>query len=97
MLINTARGGIVNEQDLAAALEQGALAGAAVDVFEMEPYAGPLAAIPTCLLTSHMGSMTVDCRTQMEVEATAEAVRFIRGEPLQMSVPESEYEERLNP
>ena len=70
----------------------GALAGAATDVFEQEPYTGPLAQIDRCLLTSHMGSMSVDCRTRMEIEATEEAIRFLTGQPLQGVVPPEEYD-----
>ena len=92
ILINTARGGIINELDLANALNAGHLHGAAIDVFESEPYTGPLADIERCILTSHMGSMTVDCRTRMEIEATEEAVRFLRGLPLEREVPEAEYD-----
>jgi D-3-phosphoglycerate dehydrogenase len=92
MIINTSRGGIVNERDLAQVLKSGHLAGAAIDVFEEEPYIGELAQIDRCLLTSHMGSMSVDCRTRMEIEATEEAVRFLAGEPLQGLVPPEEYE-----
>jgi D-3-phosphoglycerate dehydrogenase len=92
MVINTSRGGIINEQDLADVLNAGHLSGAAIDVFEQEPYAGPLARIDRCLLTSHMGSMSVDCRTRMEIEATEEAVRFLTGKPLQGLVPPAEYD-----
>ena len=92
ILINTARGGIINELDLANALKAGHLHGAAIDVFENEPYTGPLSEIERCILTSHMGSMTVDCRTRMEIEATEEAVRFLKGLPLEREVPEEEYD-----
>lgn len=92
IMINTARGGIINEADLARALRSGHLAGAAIDVFEQEPYRGELAAIDRCLLTSHMGSMSVDCRAQMEIEATREAIRYFKGEPLSGLVPAEEYE-----
>ena len=92
LLINTSRGGIVNEQDLFTVLQSGHLGGAAVDVFTDEPYDGPLGQVSRCLLTSHMGSMSVDCRTRMEIEATEEAARFIRGLPLESPVPEDEYQ-----
>ncbi len=92
LLINTARGGIINELDLCQALGSGHLGGAAIDVFEQEPYNGKLASLDACLLTAHMGSMSVDCRTQMEVEASTEAARFIRGEALQSPVPQAEYD-----
>lgn len=92
VVINTARGGIINEQDLAAVLSAGHLSGAAVDVFNQEPYAGELAQIDRCLLTSHMGSMSIDCRTRMEIEATEEAIRFLTGKDLHGQVPAAEYE-----
>ncbi|MGE0445126.1 MAG: phosphoglycerate dehydrogenase [Vicinamibacterales bacterium] len=92
LLINTARGGVVAEAALADALRSGRLLGAAMDVFSQEPYEGELAGVEQCLLTCHMGSMSIDCRTRMEVEATEEAIRFLRGEPLQRPVPQHEYE-----
>jgi D-3-phosphoglycerate dehydrogenase len=70
---------------------QGHLSGAAIDVFCDEPYKGPLAQVERCLLTSHMGSMSIDCRTRMEIEATEEAVGFLLGRPLEREVPEDEY------
>jgi D-3-phosphoglycerate dehydrogenase len=91
VIINTARGGILNEEDLANILKAGHLGGAAIDVFNQEPYAGELAQIDRCLLTSHMGSMSIDCRTRMEIEATEEAIRFLTGQPLLGLVPLDEY------
>jgi Lactate dehydrogenase and related dehydrogenases len=92
LLVNTARGGIINEADLHSALKAGHLGGAAIDVFESEPYDGPLREIERCLLTAHMGSMSFDCRCRMELEATQEAVRFLTGQPLESEVPDTEYE-----
>ncbi|MBB5022900.1 phosphoglycerate dehydrogenase [Desulfurispira natronophila] len=92
VIVNTSRGGIIHEDDLADVLEEGYLGGAAVDVFTNEPYSGRLCEVERCLLTSHMGSMSVDCRTQMEIEATREAVRFLTGQALESTVPELEYE-----
>jgi D-3-phosphoglycerate dehydrogenase len=92
IIINTARGGIVNESDLYTVLQSGHLAGAALDAFEQEPYAGALGEIERCILTSHMGSMSVDCRSQMEIEATEETIRFLTGRPLEGLVPEEEYQ-----
>ena len=94
LLINTARGGIVNEQELFEVVHSGHLAGIAIDVFEDEPYTGNFQKLDRCLLTSHMGSMSVDCRTRMEVEATEEAVRYLAGKPLRRRVPETEYQFR---
>jgi D-3-phosphoglycerate dehydrogenase len=92
IIINTARGGIINENDLYEVMKGGHLAGAAIDVFEQEPYTGKLAEIERCLLTAHMGSMSIDCRTRMEIEATEEAVRFLTGKPLNSPVPQFEFD-----
>lgn len=91
VLINTSRGGIVNEQDLADALRAHRLGAAALDVFQQEPYGGPLTTVDSCILTCHMGSMTKDCRARMELEATEEVLRFLRHEPLRQLVPDEEY------
>jgi D-3-phosphoglycerate dehydrogenase len=91
ILINTARGGIVDEVALANALRARPSFSAAVDVFEQEPYGGELAALENCLLSCHMGSGTRDCRLRMESEATLEVVRYFKGEPFATPVPEAEY------
>ena len=91
-IINTSRGGIINEQDLYEVMHSGHLSGAAIDVFEKEPYDGPLNNIERCLLTAHMGSMSVDCRTRMEIESTEEAIRFLMGKDLKREVSQEEYD-----
>ena len=91
VLINTSRGGIINEIDLYEVMQRGHLSGAAIDVFTNEPYSGPLTEIERCILTAHMGSMSDDCRELMEVQATEEAVRFVCGQPLMHQVPHDEY------
>jgi D-3-phosphoglycerate dehydrogenase len=96
ILINTARGGIINESDLLQALKEGHLSGVAVDVFEREPYVGELSKFDQCILTSHMGSMSIDCRVRMEIEATEEAIRFLKGESLKGLVPLIEYQNHLD-
>lgn len=69
ILVNTARGDLVDEAALAAALKSGHLAGAALDVFADEPYAGPLTDIPNVTLTAHMGSYAAESRALQEREA----------------------------
>ena len=91
-IINVARGGIINENDLSNALNNDIISGAAIDVFEEEPYSGNLCTLDNCLITSHMGSMTEDCRSRMEIEATEEVRRYINGEILKFDVPKEEYE-----
>ncbi len=92
IIINTSRGGIINEHDLYEVMESGHLSGAAIDVFEQEPYDGQLRKIERCLLTAHMGSMSIDCRTRMEIEATEETVRFFSDIELEGEVPQDEYD-----
>lgn len=77
VLVNAARGGLVDEAAAAAALTSGRLAAAAFDVFEQEPYRGPLADCPTAVLTAHMGSRTRETRTIMEHEAAANLVALL--------------------
>lgn len=86
ILINTARGGIINEEDLFDALKYGRITAAAVDVFEEEPYKGKLIELDNCLLTCHMGASTIDSRTDMEVQAVEEAIRFKNKKPLKNEV-----------
>ena len=69
MLINTARGGLVDEDALAGALRSGALSFAGLDAFAVEPYEGPLRELPNVLLTPHIGSNTAETRRAMEREA----------------------------
>ncbi|MCE9500591.1 MAG: NAD(P)-binding domain-containing protein, partial [Leptospira sp.] len=94
-IINTARGGIVNEADLYEALSKKMIQGAAIDVFEEEPYKGNLLELENVLLTQHMGSCSFDCRSQMELQATEDVVRFFKNEPLKNEVPSEEYEYQL--
>lgn len=68
-LINCARGGLVDEGALREALIEGALAGAALDVFEREPYQGELAGLDNVILTPHIGSYARESRVRMEVDA----------------------------
>lgn len=89
LLINTARGGIVNEADLALALKNGQIAGAAVDVFADEPYKGPLTELENCTLTAHMGASTAETRRRMELEAIADLLRFHAQQPMQNEVVEN--------
>ncbi|SFE72735.1 phosphoglycerate dehydrogenase [Nitrosomonas sp. Nm166] len=69
IVINAARGGLVDENALAQALKTGKLAAAALDVFEQEPYQGPLIESNQIILTSHIGSLARESRQRMEIEA----------------------------
>ncbi len=82
-LINTSRGGLVNERDLALALERGILAGAALDVVSNEPITpeNPLLRAPNVLITPHIAWATLEARKRL-MRTTVENVRaFLSGKP----------------
>jgi glycerate dehydrogenase len=84
MLINTARGALVNEADLAAALNEGRIAAAAADVVSVEPIdpKNPLLTARNCLLTPHMAWGTLAARRRL-MAATAQNIRaFQAGKPI---------------
>jgi D-3-phosphoglycerate dehydrogenase len=62
-LINTSRGGVVDEDQLAAALSEGRIAGAALDVFEEEPPSGAILSAPSTILTPHIGGQTEEAQS----------------------------------
>lgn len=68
-LINAARGGLIDEAALVEALTSGHIGGAALDVFEQEPYQGPLLSCNNVVMTSHIGSLAKESRQRMELEA----------------------------
>jgi D-3-phosphoglycerate dehydrogenase len=74
-LINCARGGVVDEEALSQVLQEGWLSGAAVDVFEQEPYTGPLAKLDNVILTPHIGSYAIESRVDMEVQAVKNLIK----------------------
>jgi glyoxylate reductase len=79
-LVNTARGPIVDEAALETALRSGALAGAALDVYEREPEIQPgLLELENVVLLPHLGSATVQTRTDMAVLAAENAIAVLEG------------------
>ena len=78
LLVNTSRGGIVDEQALYAAIKAEQLAGACIDTFENEPYDGPLAKLPQVVLTPHFGSYAREARIKMEEEAVANLLSILK-------------------
>lgn len=75
-LINCARGGLIDEQDLWAALQSGQVGGAALDVFEVEPPPAdwPMRNLPNVVLTPHLGASTAEAQESVGIEI-AEATR----------------------
>lgn len=88
ILINTARGGLVDERALAAALTSGCLAAAGLDVFAAEPYRGALTRLPNAVLTAHMGSCTDRSRVAMETGAVNNLIAFFAGKKNWGRVPD---------
>lgn len=90
ILVNVARGSVVDEAALIDALERGAIGGAALDVFADEPQVPErLRALPQVVLTPHIGSATTATRTAM-AELAADNLRLhFAGAPLRTPIPES--------
>ncbi|MEE9278303.1 MAG: D-glycerate dehydrogenase [Dehalococcoidia bacterium] len=84
VLINSARGPLVDEEALIAALRSGAIAGAALDVTEQEPIAldSPLLRMPNVIVLPHIGSASLATRTRMADLAVDNLLAGLRGAPL---------------
>ena len=84
ILINTARGGLIDTHALASALEAGEIASAGLDVFEPEPLDDdhPLRGCPNALLTSHVSWYSEQSVPMLQRKAAEEAVRLITGQPV---------------
>jgi lactate dehydrogenase-like 2-hydroxyacid dehydrogenase len=82
VVINTSRGSVVNEADLAGALRTGVIAAAGLDVYEGEPGVDPaLLALSNVVLLPHLGSATLETRTAMGMKVADNLDRFFDGEP----------------
>lgn len=84
ILLNTARGGLINEEDLAAALKQNKLRAYAADVVSVEPIieSNPLLSAPNCILTPHMAWAPVEARQRI-INITVENIRgYLNGNPV---------------
>lgn len=87
LLLNVARGGILDEADVAEALRTGRIAGAAIDVFEKEPPAGsPLLDAPNTLLTPHLGASTAEAQVAVAEEVAEQILEVLDGRPARYAV-----------
>ena len=89
-IINAARGGLINEVDLAEALASGQVAGAAIDVFDIEPnynkepgtqqYENVLLTAPNCIITPHLGASTMEANHNVGAKVTELVAKALKGE-----------------
>ena len=84
LLVNTSRGGVVDQDALRAALHAGEIAGAALDVTEPEPLPAdhPLLDAPNLLVVPHIGSATVRTRARMAEMAVENLLAALDGQPM---------------
>lgn len=94
-LVNAARGGIVDQRALAAALTAGRLAGAAVDVTEREPIPAddPLLAAPNCIITPHRAAASAQTRIAQATMGARNLILGVTGQPV-LSLVNPEVRER---
>jgi D-3-phosphoglycerate dehydrogenase len=87
-LINCARGGIIVEADLAAAIQTGHVAGAALDVYEVEPPPAdwPLRALPQVVLTPHLGASTHEAQESVGIEIAEQIAEVLAGGTIRNAV-----------
>lgn len=87
-IINCARGGIIDEQALMSAIEEGIVAGAAFDVFEEEPPKAdhPFLNHPKIIVTPHLGASTVEAQENVAVDVAEEVLHILRGQPFKNAV-----------
>ena len=78
-LVNTSRAQIIDGNALTSVLTQKKIAGAALDVFEKEPYAGPLTELSNVILTPHIGSYAKEARIEMELQAADNLIKALLG------------------
>jgi len=98
LLINTSRGPIVVEKDLAFALNEGIIAGAGLDVLSVEPPTedNPLLKAKNCIITPHIAWATLEARTRLMEIAVQNVRAFIGGSPVNVVNHPSEYQKGKN-
>lgn len=80
LLVNVARGGLIDEAAVAAALRSGHLGGAAIDVYSSEPPVGsPLLGTPNTVLTPHLGASTREAQDRVSIEVCAQVADILGG------------------
>jgi D-3-phosphoglycerate dehydrogenase len=86
-IVNCARGGIIDEEALYEAIVYGKVAGAALDVFEAEPFLdNKLLTLPQVIATPHLGASTIEAQESVAIDAGKDVVRFLSGGVVQNPV-----------
>jgi len=87
-IINCARGGIIDENDLAEALKSGQVTAAAIDVYEKEPTPpdNPLLALDNVVCVPHLGASTVEAQVNVAIDVVDQVIDVSRGEPARAAV-----------
>ena len=85
-IVNAARGGLVDEEALVDAIRAGKVAGAALDVFATEPYAGPLLELPQVVVTPHLAGSTAEAQDRAGVVIAEQVAAALSGEVVRTAV-----------
>ena len=85
-IVNAARGGLVDEDALVTAIGSGRVAGAALDVFETEPYSGPLLGLPQVVVTPHLAGSTAEAQDRAGVVIAEQVAAALDGEVVRTAV-----------
>jgi D-3-phosphoglycerate dehydrogenase len=99
-IVNTARGGIIDEKALAAAIESGAVAGAALDVFSTEPSVeSPLFELPSVVVTPHLGASTREAQDKAGLTIAEQVELALAGDfvPFAVNIAATEVPEAVRP
>jgi D-3-phosphoglycerate dehydrogenase len=99
LIVNCARGGIINEESMLMALENGKVAGAAFDVWSEEPpnseILKKLIAHPRMLVTPHLGANTFEAQTNVAVDVSREILNLLDGKPMENAVNIARFDPAL--
>jgi D-3-phosphoglycerate dehydrogenase len=85
-IVNAARGGLIDEEALVAAVRSGKVAGAALDVFRTEPYTGPLLELPQVVVTPHLAGSTTEAQDRAGVVIAEQVAAALDGQVVRTAV-----------